>query len=236
MECRSLANHPHEPGVSQRHRDGGAAGDLPKPKVAQSPKRAALFGLCPRLAAGLESTMIQSCNNYSSCTSWLSCGLARVPGPGAWLPAVGSPGLDCLGPRRWGFRRWKVRVVHFWARRAQTVCLSDPVSTPPPTAWKGVARFYDSVTVGHVEEAGWQVLIDGRALKTIGLRDLFVSARGRRASPRRRGQLTDPSAAPHPSRGSGDCGRVWASGRPHHSRIDPDLQPRVQRRGQLPRG
>jgi chaperone required for assembly of F1-ATPase len=51
------------------------------------------------------------------------------------------------------------------------------MSIPMSSSWKGVTRFYTSVAVGESPCGGYQVLIDGRALRTNAAAELVLPSR-----------------------------------------------------------
>lgn len=61
----------------------------------------------------------------------------------------------------------------------------DPLDVPSPgaTSWKGVRRFYNSVGVQPcAEEPGfWEVLIEGRVMRTNAMNDLRLPSEVREA-------------------------------------------------------
>lgn len=56
--------------------------------------------------------------------------------------------------------------------------LAVALSAPMATSWKGVKRFYSRLDVKQdLETDHWQVLIDGRALRTNGMKDLMLPSK-----------------------------------------------------------
>ena len=60
---------------------------------------------------------------------------------------------------------------------AEAVRASASMSVPMSSSWKGVSRFYASVSVGESPCGGFVVLIDGRALRTNAAAELILPSR-----------------------------------------------------------